>query len=206
MGWFKIKDSMKIKLIQRNVKQLMVFFVLLLVSENIKAQGNLTMAYPFELQDQYSNLVRMDDFKGKVVVLHFWFKGCAPCMLLAEPMAQMRKYYKDNPEVVFIDINLDEDTNTWLNAIREGGVVFKKKHFYTDSLSISLSTAPASFKNPLTAFYGIKGVPNLIIVGKKGEILERNPPRPLPKKDGIESVASLQFKQIINAYLLNLKM
>lgn len=162
------------------------------------------IAYPFELKDKDGRLVRMEDFKGKVVVLDFWYTRCIPCLVLAEPLAQIREYYKGNPDVVFIDINLDKDVEQWKTSLAQGSKLGKNETlFYTDSLSISVSTAPLGFNNAINEYYKIKGVPTWIIVGKKGEILERNPPRPLPKKKGIESVGSLQFKQIINAHLLS---
>lgn len=165
---------------------------------------SIQMAYPFELKDKEGKVVRMEDFKGKVVVLDFWYTRCIPCLVLAEPLAQIREYYKGNPDVVFIDINLDEDTDQWKNSLAQGTKLGNNETlFYTDSLSLSVSTAPLGFNNPMNEFYKIKGVPTWIIVGKKGEILERNPPRPLPEKNGIESAGSLRFKALINEYLLS---
>ncbi|TDQ79305.1 TlpA family protein disulfide reductase [Sphingobacterium yanglingense] len=166
-------------------------------------EDSIQMAYPFELKDKDGKLVRMEDFRGKVVVLDFWFKGCVPCMLLGEPLGQIRKYYQSNPEVVFIDINLDDNVDFWLNSLKNGGTVQKKRRHYTDSLSISVSTAPAGFDHEITKYYKFNGVPTLIIINKKGEILERNPPRPLSEKNGIESIGSLKFKMLINEYLLS---
>lgn len=162
---------------------------------------SLKMAYPFELHDKNGKIVRMEDFRGKVVVLDFWYTRCVPCMLMAKPLADMREYYKDNPHVVFIDVNLDKDVDKWKNSLANGSKLGKETLFYTDSLSISLSTAPIGFFNDMTSYYNIKGVPAWIIIGAKGEILERNPPRPLPKKDDIESAGSLRFKALINEYL-----
>lgn len=160
------------------------------------------IAYPFELKDKNGKLVRMKDFKGKVVVLEFWYTGCAPCLGLAKPMAEMREYYKDNPHVVFVDINLDKDIAKWKNSLQNSSEFLGERVFYTDSLSISLSTAPVGFFNEITSYYKITGVPALIIIGAKGEILQRNPPRPRPKESGIESVGSLRFKALISEYLL----
>lgn len=172
-------------------------------NEQQSVSDSLIMAYPFELRDKDGKLVRMEDFKGKVVILDFWFTGCAPCMALAKPLAQIREYYKTNPEIVFIDINLDKDIKKWKNSLKNGSKLMGEQTFYTDSLSISLSTAPQGFYNPISDYYKIKGVPTWIIIGKKGEIIQRNPPRPMPEINGIESVGSLQFKGIINGYLLS---
>lgn len=176
------------------------------VSATIKlntTQLDSAMAYPFELKDRNGKLIRMADFKGKVVVIDFWINRCGPCMVMSEPLAKIRKYYESNKDVVFIDINLDDNVDVWKNCLDNGDVLMHKKYYYTDSLSISLSTAPKGFYHPITSYYNMEGVPRWIIVGKKGEILERNPPRPLPEKNGIESAGSLRFKALINEYLLS---
>lgn len=176
------------------------------VSATIKpntTQLDSAMAYPFELKDRNGKLIRMSDFKGKVVVIDFWINRCAPCLALSEPLAKIRKYYESNKDVVFIDINLDDDVDVWKNCLDHGDVLKDRTYYYTDSLSISLSTAPKGFYHPITSYYNMKGVPRWIIIGKEGEILERNPPRPLPEKNGIESAGSLRFKALINEYLLS---
>ncbi len=164
---------------------------------------SLKMAYPFELKDNNGMMVRMEDFRGKVVVLDFWYTRCVPCMVMAKPLADMREYYRDNPDVVFIDVNLDKEVEKWKNSLVNGSKLGKETFFYTDSLSISLSTAPVGFFNDITKYYEMTGVPTWIIIGAKGEILERKPPRPLPSMNGIESAGSLRFKAIINEYLLS---
>ncbi|MFD2555083.1 TlpA family protein disulfide reductase [Sphingobacterium tabacisoli] len=174
------------------------------VSATVKlgiAQLDSSMAYPFELKDRNGKLIRMADFKGKVVVIDFWVNRCAPCLALSEPLGKIRKYYEPNKDVVFIDINLDDNADVWKNCLDNGDVLTNRRYYYTDSLSISLSTAPEGFYHPMTGYYNMKGVPRWIIIGKKGEILERNPPRPLPEKNGIESAGSLRFKALINEYL-----
>ncbi|WP_312339341.1 TlpA disulfide reductase family protein [Sphingobacterium sp.] len=169
----------------------------------IAPKPDSSMAYPFELKDRDGKLIRMADFKGKVVVIDFWVNRCAPCLALSEPLAKIRKYYESNKDVVFIDINLDDDADVWKNCLDNGDVQKNRTIYYTDSLSISLSTAPEGFYHPITSYYSMKGVPRWIIIGKEGEIIARNPPRPLPDKNGIESAGSLRFKALINEYLLS---
>ena len=178
------------------------------VSATIKlntTQLDSAMAYPFELKDRNGKLIRMADFKGKVVVIDFWVNRCAPCLALSEPLGKIRKYYEPNKDVVFIDINLDDNADVWKNCLDNGDVQKNRTIYYTDSLSISLSTAPEGFYHPITSYYSMKGVPRWIIIGNEGEIIARNPPRPLPEKNGIESAGSLRFKALINEYLLSHK-
>lgn len=202
---------MKISKMKLNLLGLLICLVVFVLQNVLAIQkgdgmkgDSVQMAYPFELKDKDGKLVRMEDFKGKVVVLDFWFTRCIPCMVLAKPLAEIREYYRDNPNVIFIDVNLDSSVSEWKNSLVYGSKLGKHEtFFYTDSLSISVSTAPLGFSNNITKYYGMTGVPTWIIIGAKGEILERKPPRPLPKQDGIESVGSLRFKALINQYLLS---
>jgi len=139
-------------------------------------------AYPFSLPNAEGRLVKASDFKGKLVVMEFWFTGCAPCIALAKSMESVIDHFKNNEDVVFVSINLDREKEKWLHSLANG-VRFRHKDFdghvdYVHPGAVSLSTYPYAFDHPIAKHYDIKGAPVLIIVGKEGEILDRNPPRP----------------------------
>jgi thiol-disulfide isomerase/thioredoxin len=46
----------------------------------------------------YSN----EELKGKVVIVNFWFIGCAPCEMERRELNSIYNSYKDNPNVVFL--------------------------------------------------------------------------------------------------------
>lgn len=56
------------------------------------------------------------DSKGKVIVVNFWFIGCAPCEMERPALNDLRKLYQHNPDVVFISIarNTKEQLNEFL--------------------------------------------------------------------------------------------
>ena len=64
-------------------------------------------APPFALADLSRGTARLEDFRGKVIILNFWFSTCGPCR--QETPALMRLYdaYRDQGLMV-IGINLDE--------------------------------------------------------------------------------------------------
>ncbi len=64
-------------------------------------------APPFVLADLSGGVARLKDFRGKVIMLNFWFSTCVPCR--QETPALMRLYdaYRDEGLMV-IGINLDE--------------------------------------------------------------------------------------------------
>jgi cytochrome c biogenesis protein CcmG, thiol:disulfide interchange protein DsbE len=64
-------------------------------------------APPFELEDMQGNLVRLEDLKGKIVVLNFWATWCGPCV---QEMPIFQKYQDMYPDdLVVLGIDMQED-------------------------------------------------------------------------------------------------
>src|SRR5690606_279195 len=115
-----------------------------------------------------------------------------PCLALAKAMEPIIEHFNGNDSVVFVNINLDKDKNRWLRSLVEGGTLYRQHIDYVHPNSISLSTYPKGFQHPIAEYYGIIGAPALIIVGKEGEILNRNPPRPsFTSKETIDGFIAL---------------
>ena len=170
------------------------------VTWNQPDTDTLKLAYPFSLQDSEGREVRASDFKGKLMVLEFWFTGCVPCIALARSMEPVVDYFDDREDIVFVSINLDRDRERWLNSLQNGAMLyggFNQHVDYVHPKAISLSTQPLGFEHLITNYYGIRGAPALIIVGKEGEILNRNPLRPGLARN--ESVS--EFITLLESYL-----
>jgi thiol-disulfide isomerase/thioredoxin len=58
-------------------------------------------ALPFSVEDILGNSYSLDELKGKVVVLNFWFVECKPCIMEMPELNQLVDKYKDK-EVVFL--------------------------------------------------------------------------------------------------------
>lgn len=56
----------------------------------------------FEVRDIKGNAYSKAALEGKVVVVNFWFIGCAPCEMERPELNDIYLTYKDHPEVVFI--------------------------------------------------------------------------------------------------------
>lgn len=63
---------------------------------------------PFREQDLEGNLYDLQELKGKVVVINFWFINCPPCRLEIPDLNELVAQYCDNKDVVFLGIALDE--------------------------------------------------------------------------------------------------
>jgi thiol-disulfide isomerase/thioredoxin len=63
---------------------------------------------PFNEKDIDGQKFDLKKDKGKVYVVNFWFIGCPPCRAEIPDLNKIVEHYKDNKDVVFIAICLDE--------------------------------------------------------------------------------------------------
>lgn len=93
--------------------------------------------------------------RGKVVVLNFWFIGCAPCRVEMPGLNQLVSEFKGK-DVVFIAFATDaaEDLQTFL----------KEKSFNYRIIPAASKTAEA---------YEVNAYPTHVIIGKDGQIISR---------------------------------
>jgi peroxiredoxin len=61
----------------------------------------------FALKDLKGRTVRLSDFRGKVVLLNFWFSTCGPCRMETPDLVTLYRAYTDRGFEV-LGINLDE--------------------------------------------------------------------------------------------------
>lgn len=128
-------------------------------------------AIPFSIPNQNGEIVKMEDFRGKYVLLDFWASWCIPCLDEFPHMKDLyNKYTRDQFEIVAISI--EEDSLRWRQALQRfdnpwpqlyGGNGFQQETFQA---------------------YRGGGIPFYILVGPEGKIIRYNDARPsfnLPK-------------------------
>jgi peroxiredoxin len=116
----------------------------------------VTEAAPdFHLPTLDGNLVRLADFKGKVIFLNFWATWCPPCI---QEMPWMETLYRSLKgwEFEMLAVSIDEDGK---EAVRP----FMKKYSLTLPVLIDRDKKVA-------ALYGITGIPETFIITKQGVI------------------------------------
>ena len=126
-------------------------------------------AFDFLLPGIDGKLVSLNELKGKIVFVDFWFTGCSACKELAKSLENIVIPNFNDSEVVFVSICLDKNKAQWLSSLKKGG--------YSSEKSINLFTDGSAFDHPLVKHYNIQGCPALLLIDKKSKIISVNPPR-----------------------------
>lgn len=59
--------------------------------------------------------VHLANYRGKVVLLNFWWSQCGPCI---EELPSLLQLHHDDPNLVMLAISIDEDQDSYTNFIR----------------------------------------------------------------------------------------
>jgi len=147
-------------------------------------------AFAFALPDAKGKIHKLSDYKGKLIVLDFWFTGCMPCRFLAEAMKPIVASYKSNPNVVFITVNVEGERyrDIWLRSLKE--------ETYSSKDEVNL-LAIEGVNSEIIKFYNIQAYPTIFIISKTGKMITTAPPRPSISKPE----NSKAFKELINRCL-----
>ncbi len=125
-------------------------------------------AYHFNLPDTSGKFHTLREFKGKVILLDFWFTGCGSCLQSAPFVRQVEEHF-EGMQVAFVTINLDKQKGTWINSI--------KGHHYTGLGTINLFTQGLAFDHRIVKYYMVNGCPTFILIDANGKVLP-NPENP----------------------------
>jgi len=90
------------------------------LSRDLKAGDE---AVNFTMPDRKGNLLGLNDFKGKYVLLDFWSSGCGPCRLESPNLLRNYKEYRDKGFEI-ISISFDRDREAWEKALDKDGVIW----------------------------------------------------------------------------------
>ncbi|SEW51595.1 peroxiredoxin family protein [Chitinophaga arvensicola] len=127
-------------------------------------------AFEFRLQDTTGHFFSLSDFRGKIVVVDFFFKGCTGCAHLATGMDEVVPRFKGDSNIVFISISVDKTMSTFKSSVRSG--------IYTNPVSINLYTNGKGEDHEIVKYYAISGYPFLMVIDSEGKIMDCNPPYP----------------------------
>lgn len=102
-------------------------------------------------------VVRLEAYRGKAVLINFWLVGCGPCM--AE-MPEIDAFYRDNRDKGFevLAVNMGQPNGVIAQSVARLGVSFP---MLADPLKITLER------------YEVVGAPTSFIIDRNGTLVER---------------------------------
>ena len=103
--------------------------------------------------------------------------------MLHKKMIPVKEYFKNNPKVAFLSINVDNLEDTWKKSILSGD--------YTDAQDIKLWTGGAS-DHPMIRHYEIASYPTTVLVNGRDELVMKNPPDPRRQKGEQELIQLIE--------------
>jgi thiol-disulfide isomerase/thioredoxin len=112
------------------------------------------------LQDLKGAPHKLEEFRGKPVVLNFWATWCVPCAAEMPLLSELQTQYKD--KILFIAASIDDDD------VKPEIPAFIKKH-KGDALTVMTG---ATFDN-LTDFGVGQVMPGTIFIDAEGNIVDR---------------------------------
>lgn len=104
-------------------------------------------------------------YNGKVVYIDFWATWCGPCRQEI-PHSKILSSHFAGQEVVFLNLCCQSDKKNWETTIKSEQLTGNHYLLSSDEYNI------------LSKLFNIQGVPTYVLLDKKGNITDKNAPRP----------------------------
>lgn len=120
----------------------------------MEVRGTLLNGQPFDQKT----------LAGKVVLVDFWATWCGPCVAeIPSVLEQYEKYHDKGFEVV--GISLDQDRAALEQFVKEQKIPWP---------ILFEPSEGDGWQHPLATFYGISGIPTVILLGRDGKVITLN--------------------------------
>ena len=125
----------------------------LVINKNLKKYDDLTFL------DAHNDIIKLEDYRGNLILLNFWATWCAPCKDEMPSLDQLQEN-KNLDNIKIFPINVGKDNIE--NSLK----------FFTD---LKIKNLEIYFDSEVTLAkkFGLRGIPTSIIFNKKGQELAR---------------------------------
>ncbi|TKC09641.1 TlpA family protein disulfide reductase [Pedobacter frigoris] len=130
--------------------------------KQLMAFGEGDQAVDFTALDMDGKKVNLSSLKGKVLYVDLWATWCGPCMQEMPHYEKLKEKYKDNPNVAFVSLSIDDGEELWKKSVSA-----RSADGYQWLINRSKLDA-----------YNIVGIPRTLLIDKDFKIVDMNAPMP----------------------------
>jgi len=125
----------------------------------IKPGEKLMTAPAMIVQSVDGKMLDLQQQKGKVVFINFWATWCPPCLAELPAVNDFYQKVKDNPNIVFLSVDVDDKLNRSLAFL-------KSKEYQFPVYGGNLNGLPAQFYSGT--------IPTTLVIDKRGLVVFNN--------------------------------
>lgn len=118
------------------------------------------MAPDFRVRTLDGELLSLNNFRGKFLVLDFWATWCAPCVSELPTLRALHETYRDDPKFAIVSLSVDERLDDLDHLVKDAGLAWPQALLGPDS--------------PIAAAYGATAIPATFLIGPDGRIVHRD--------------------------------
>ena len=151
---------------------------MLIVSFSVAAKVPVGVEAPdFTLDALSGGKVRLQDLRGRVVMINFWATWCAPCRLEMPHLVRLQEKYR-SAGFILLGVNIDDDRKVGAATAERMGIKFPVV-FDTDK--------------KVTRLYDMGAMPATLIVDRKGRVRFSH----LGYESGVEAIYEKNVRDLL---------
>lgn len=123
----------------------------------------------FQFYNTSGEKIDLGSFKGKLLLIDFWFSGCGACAYYYQNiLSKVEEEFKNDPRFEVLSISCDTKKEMWLKSI--------KNNTYSNINCINLNTGPEGELHPFYSYMGIYKSPCVMLVDQNGAVIVLDTP------------------------------